>query len=74
MTGYGRFARFYDDVMGERRQARTFIQELIHENAPEAKSVLDLACGTCGAGRRGSARPKRQRRRATSTAGRRRCA
>jgi len=46
MTGYGRFARFYDDVMGERRQARTFIQELIHENAPEAKSVLDLACGT----------------------------
>jgi SAM-dependent methyltransferase len=46
MTGYGRFARFYDEVMGKRPQARTFIQNLINENAPEARSVLDLACGT----------------------------
>jgi SAM-dependent methyltransferase len=46
MTGYDRFARFYDAVMGERAQARAFIRRLILKNSPEAKTVLDLACGT----------------------------
>jgi len=46
MEQYGKFGRFYDAVMGSRAESAAFIQNLIKRHKPEAKTLLELACGT----------------------------
>jgi SAM-dependent methyltransferase len=46
MGQYGKFGRFYDAVMGSRAESATFIHSLIRRHKPEAKTLLELACGT----------------------------
>jgi len=43
---YERFSRFYDLVMGDRSIAANFTRSLIEPHKPEAKTVLEIACGT----------------------------
>ena len=43
---YERFSRFYDLVMGDRSIAANFTRSLIEQHKPEAKTVLEIACGT----------------------------
>ena len=43
---YGKFHRFYDRIMGERSDAAKYIVNLIADHKPDAKSVLEIACGT----------------------------
>lgn len=43
---YERFSRFYDLVMGDRSIAANFTCSLIEQHKPEAKTVLEIACGT----------------------------
>jgi len=43
---YEQFSRFYDIVMGDRSYAANFIRGLIAQYKPEAKTVLEIACGT----------------------------
>ena len=43
---YEQFSRFYDLVMGDRSQAADFTRGLIERHKPEAKTVLEIACGT----------------------------
>ena len=42
---YQVLARFYDDAMGDRFPAH-ILEEFIQDNAPHARSMLELACGT----------------------------
>ena len=37
---------FYDAAMGDRRAAAEQVMKLIREAKPDAKNVLELACGT----------------------------
>jgi SAM-dependent methyltransferase len=46
MTSYERFGEFYDAVMGDRRAAAKQLMELMRAAKPDAKSVLELGCGT----------------------------
>ena len=46
MTSYELFGEFYDAVMGDRRAAGRQVMELIRSAKPDAKSVLELGCGT----------------------------
>jgi SAM-dependent methyltransferase len=46
MTSYERFGKFYDAVMGDRSAAADHVMELIRTAKPDAKSVLELGCGT----------------------------
>ena len=46
MTSYDPFAQFYDAVMGEPTATVTLLKTLIQEWHPQAKTVLELACGT----------------------------
>src|SRR4051812_6824552 len=46
MIPYDRFSRFYDIVMGDRSEAAEFIRELILQSKPQAKTVLEIGCGT----------------------------
>src|SRR5262245_46259787 len=46
MKQYGKFGRFYDAVMGSRAGSAAFIHNLIRRHKPEAKTLLELACGT----------------------------
>lgn len=46
MSNYQTFAKFYDVAMGDQSGKISFLQDLIIAHAPEAKSVLELACGT----------------------------
>ncbi|MGH9754361.1 MAG: class I SAM-dependent DNA methyltransferase [Blastocatellia bacterium] len=46
MEQYGKFGRFYDAVMGSRAESAAFIHDLIQQHKPEAKTLLELACGT----------------------------
>ena len=48
MDNYDKFFKFYDQVMGDRSQAATFIADLIERYHPEAKTLLEIACGTGG--------------------------
>lgn len=48
MTAYDRFAKYYDRVMGDRSAAADYIGDLIERYHPEAKTVLEIACGTGG--------------------------
>jgi len=43
---YEQFSRFYDIVMGDRSNAADFIRGLLEKYKPEAKTVLEIACGT----------------------------
>jgi SAM-dependent methyltransferase len=43
---YEQFSRFYDLVMGDRSKAAHFTRSLIAHDKPEAKTVLEIACGT----------------------------
>jgi SAM-dependent methyltransferase len=46
MASYKQFARFYDIVMGNRSKEGEIVQELILEYRPQARNVLEIACGT----------------------------
>src|SRR6266542_5805688 len=46
MEQYGKFGKFYDAVMGSRAGSAAFIHNLIWLHKPEAKTLLELACGT----------------------------
>ena len=43
---YEKFGKFYDAVMGDRADSAAFIHGLIQKHKPEAKTLLELACGT----------------------------
>ena len=45
---YDKFSRFYDRIMGDRSEAVKYIAGLIERHRPEAKTVLEIACGTGG--------------------------
>lgn len=46
MVGYAAFAPFYDAVQGDRAEHAAYLRLLIEKNQPQAKRVLELACGT----------------------------
>lgn len=46
MTNYDLFAKHYDAVMGEPKSTVTFIEKSIKQHKPDAKQVLEIACGT----------------------------
>jgi SAM-dependent methyltransferase len=46
MTAYGVFARFYDEVMGDRGREGAYVRKLLEKHHPLARTVLELACGT----------------------------
>jgi len=46
MEQYDVFARFYDETMGDRTATVEYLRELLRKNAPEARNLLELACGT----------------------------
>jgi SAM-dependent methyltransferase len=43
---YDKFYRFYDLIMGDRSDAARYIAGLIEHHKPDAKTVLEIACGT----------------------------
>lgn len=43
---YDIFARFYDDVQGDRADHAAYIRQLIQRHHPNARTILELACGT----------------------------
>ena len=46
MQSYDVFAPFYDAVQGDRADHSAYIRSLIEEHHPEARTLLELACGT----------------------------
>ena len=46
MIPYDRFSRFYDIVMGDRSEAAAFIGGLISQSKPQARTILEIGCGT----------------------------
>jgi SAM-dependent methyltransferase len=46
VTAYEVFAPFYDAVQGDRADHSAYIRSLIEEHHPEARTLLELACGT----------------------------
>jgi SAM-dependent methyltransferase len=46
VTTYDVFAPFYDAVQGDRADHSAYIRSLIEQHHPQAKTVLELACGT----------------------------
>lgn len=46
MNTYNNWAKFYDAIYGDRANDISKIQNLIKENHPNAKTVLEIACGT----------------------------
>jgi len=46
MTNYDIFSKFYDQVMGDRIAEAEFIHKIILDYHSEAKSILEIACGT----------------------------
>ena len=43
---YASFARFYDAVQGDRAAAADYARSLLERHRPDARTVLELACGT----------------------------
>lgn len=43
---YEVYARFYDDLEGDRAAHADYLRSLVVRNCPHARSVLELACGT----------------------------
>lgn len=46
MNSYDNWAKFYDEIYGERSDNIKQVLKLINKYAPNAKTVLDIACGT----------------------------
>jgi ubiquinone/menaquinone biosynthesis C-methylase UbiE len=46
MQSYGVFAPSYDAVQGDRADDAAYLRGLIEKHQPEARHVLELACGT----------------------------
>jgi SAM-dependent methyltransferase len=46
MQGYGAFARFYDSTVGDVSPKIEFLRSLIKKHKPDARTVLEMACGT----------------------------
>src|SRR5918992_3821250 len=46
MIPYATVGRFYDAAMGDRRATAAYIRRLIVQHKAEAKTLLELACGT----------------------------
>jgi SAM-dependent methyltransferase len=46
VQSYDVFAPFYDAVQGDRAEHSAYIRSLIEQHHPEARTVLELACGT----------------------------
>lgn len=46
MPDYDVFAPFYDAVMGDRAEHAAYLRELIERHHPDARRILELACGT----------------------------
>jgi SAM-dependent methyltransferase len=46
MPGYEVFAPFYDAVQGDRAEHAAYLRGLIEKHHPEARRLLELACGT----------------------------
>jgi SAM-dependent methyltransferase len=46
MASYEAFARFYDAVQGDRAEHAAYLRLLTEKNQPNARRVLELACGT----------------------------
>jgi ubiquinone/menaquinone biosynthesis C-methylase UbiE len=46
MESYDKFSAFYDAFMGDRTNTALRLHKLIAQNKPNAKTVLELACGT----------------------------
>jgi SAM-dependent methyltransferase len=45
-TSYDRFAPYYDDVVGERRDVALFLRALLTQHHRDAKTILEFGCGT----------------------------
>lgn len=43
---YAKLARFYDPVIGDRRDTAAYIADLIELHRPGARTVIEIACGT----------------------------
>jgi len=48
MASYGKFSKFYDQVMDDRSAAANYIRDLIDRYHPDTKTLLEIACGTGG--------------------------
>ena len=46
MASYDTFGKFYDAVMGDRAEATECLRAFIRKECPEAKTILELGCGT----------------------------
>jgi SAM-dependent methyltransferase len=46
MSHYDNFAEHYDAVVGEREDVAVFLQKLLRQYAPRAKTLLELGCGS----------------------------
>lgn len=46
MSSYDTIAQFYDSVVADPTEKALWLKQLIRKYHPEAKSVLELACGT----------------------------
>ena len=46
MAGYASFAGFYDAVQGDRAEHADYADSLVRRERPEARRILELACGT----------------------------
>jgi len=45
-TSYTKLARFYDPVIGDRREAAAYLGDLIERYRPRTRTLLEIACGT----------------------------
>lgn len=45
-AAYDALARFYDELEGDRSHQVEYLRDLLGAHAPEARSLLELACGT----------------------------
>jgi SAM-dependent methyltransferase len=46
MKNYDTFAEHYDTVVGQRRDVASFLRQILTTFAPQAKTVLELGCGS----------------------------
>ncbi len=46
MSRYDQFARYYDQVIGDRSEVARLLMRLIRRHAPKARSILELGCGS----------------------------
>src|SRR6516162_8880353 len=46
MPSYEKLDRFYDGAMGDRTEMASYIHRLIRRHKPQARTLLELACGT----------------------------